>query len=199
MVRTVIRRRSDGGSGIGEGGEVEDGKDGGGEGCEGIETEETEVNGKGERESVPSSSARKRKSGLFSLKNSFSRLVGTRMNPQRRRFQANDPRQLIMAVRCQDVNRVHNILETCPVDVNGCDSKGVTAVHEAGLDGNWKILLLLLHYRADLNKKDNEGLTCLDYAVFGGHFECAQYLIDNGATSASVRDGMPTFFSGNNY
>ena len=90
-------------------------------------------------------------------------------------------------------------MDTCPVDVNGCDSKGVTAVHEAALDGHWDVLILLLQHEAEVNKKDNQGLTCLDYAVFGGHFECAQYFIDNGATTAGVRDGMPTYFTCNDW
>ena len=147
------------------------------------------------------SSNRKRKSGFVaigsSVRNSLSRFVGNRMSLKRQTYQPNDPRQLIFAIRNQDINRVQYILDTCPVDVNGNDSKGVTAVHEAALDGQWDIITLLLRYNAEINKKDNQGLTCLDYAVFGGHFECAQYLINNGAFVESVTDGMPTYFNDN--
>ena len=141
---------------------------------------------------------RGRKSGFVAIGsqvcNSLSKFVGSHMSLKRRTYQPNDPRQLIVAIRNQDINRVRYILETHPVDVNGNDSKGVTAVHEAALDGQCNMIILLLQYRAAINKKDHEGFTCLDYAVFGGHFECARYLIEQGAAIRSIQDGMCTYY-----
>lgn len=132
---------------------------------------------------------RKRKNGFssFSLAKFMTGIIRTRTQT----YEPDDPRQLILAIRNRDINRVRYILDNCPVDVNGCNSKGVTPLHEAALDGQFNIIELLLQYNAEVNKRDDDGLTCLDYAVFGGHFECASYLIGKGATVSSVRDGMP--------
>jgi len=118
---------------------------------------------------------------------------------KRRNYEADDPRQLIFAIRNRDFNRVQYILDNCPVDVNGYNSKGVTAVHEAALDGQCNIIELLLQHDAKVNQTDSDGLTCLDYAVFGGHFECASYLISSGATTSNVRDGIPSYFKTNEW
>ena len=142
-------------------------------------------------------SPRKRKSGLTSF--SLTKFMSGKIRTRLRSYEPDDPRQLIIAIRNRDINRVRYILEQCPVDVNGCNSKGVTSVHEAALDGQCDIIELLLQYKAQVNQKDKEGMTCLDYAVFGGHFECAAYLIDNGATASSVIDGMPAYFKTNDW
>merc|ERR1712072_263326 len=139
--------------------------------------------------STGSPTPRKRKIGFSSF--SLSRFVGSKMSLKRRTYQPNDPRQLIIAIRNRDFGRVRYLLESYPIDVNGHDSKGVTAVHEAALDGQIYIIELLLQHNSDVSLVDADGLTCLDYAVFGGHFECAQFLIDHGATVSSVKDGVP--------
>lgn len=145
----------------------------------------------------PRGSARKRKIGFSSF--SLSRFVGSRMSLKRRTYQPNDPRQLIIAIRNRDFGKVRYLLESYPVDVNGHDSKGVTAVHEAALDGQVYIIELLLQHNSEVNLVDGDGLTCLDYAVFGGHFECAQFLIDHGATVSSVKDGVPIYLKSNDW
>ena len=129
-------------------------------------------------------SQRKRKTG-FSL---------FKFSSRKRAFEPNDPRQLICAVRHRDLNRVRFILDNSPEGiVNGTDSKGVTAVHEAALDGQMDMLNLLLQHKANVKLSDKDGFTCLDYAVYGGHFECAKYLIGNGASVNNVQDGVLTF------
>jgi len=138
---------------------------------------------------------RKRKHGFSSF--SLTKFMTGKIRTRLRSYEPDDPRQLIIAIRNRDINRVRYILEQCPVDVNGSNSKGVTAVHEAALDGQCDMIELLLKYRAAVNQRDKDGLTSLDYAVFGGHFECAAYLIDNGAKESSVRDGMPAYFKTN--
>ena len=127
---------------------------------------------------------RKRKTGLTSF--SLTKFLTGKTRSRLRSFEPDDPRQLIIAIRNRDINRVRYILEQCPVDVNGCNSKGVAALHEAALDDQCNIIELLLQYEANVNQKDHDGLTCLDYAVVGGHFECASYLIDNGASVGGV-------------
>merc|ERR1712013_378548 len=142
-----------------------------------------------------SPTVRKRKHGLMSF--SLSKLVaGAGISLKRRTsppIDPTDPRKLIAAIRSRDVGRVRYVLDTLPVNVNGCNSAGVSGLHEAALDGQQEIVQILLQHQADINVTDKDGLTCLDYAVFGGHFECARFLIENGATVCNVRDGMPQY------
>ena len=112
---------------------------------------------------------------------------------------ANDPTLLINAIRSRSIGRVRNILEASDIDVNARDSKGVTALHEASICGQYETIKLLLLYDAKVDQEDNEGYTCLDYAVIGGHFECVQYLIDCGASVTNIRDGVPSYFGKTNF
>ena len=146
--------------------------------------------------------ARRRKNGFVAISNqvcnTLSKFVGARKSLKRRSGQESDFRQLIMAIRNEDVNRVRFILDTCNVEVNGSDKKGVTALHEAAIVGYSDVIHLLLRFEAEVNKKDGGGFSCLDYAVLAGNFECAQFLIANGARTDSIRNGMPTFFPPDN-
>jgi len=140
-------------------------------------------------QSPSTNSQRKRKTG-FSLFKSSSR---------KRVFEPNDPRQLIFAIRQRDLNRLRFILDNCPEEIlNGTDSMGVTGIHEAALTGQMDMLSLLLKHGADVKLSDKDGFTCLDYAVYAGHFECAEYLIDNGAIVNNIQDGV-LMFKGNDW
>ena len=97
---------------------------------------------------------------------------------------------LRQAVRSFDDKRLKDIIESKIVDINIASSKGITAVHEAAIDGNLIGLQILVDNGADITKIDNEGFTCLDYSVLGGNFECASYLIGKGAKTDRVRDGV---------
>ena len=135
--------------------------------------------------------------------NDIARFVGTKVQvkrtPSSSSVSANDPTLLICAIRSRSISRVRNILETSDVDVNGKDSKGVTALHEAAICGQYETIKLLLNYDVTVDQEDNEGYTCLDYAVIGGHFECAQYLINCGASVTNIRDGVPSYFGKTNF
>ena len=110
-----------------------------------------------------------------------------------------DTSSLISAIRSRSMNKVRNLLETQSVDIDGKDSKGVTAIHEASICGQLDTIKLLVLHDATLNRKDNEGHTCLDYAVFGGHFECAKYLIECGASPENIQNGVPSHFGKTNF
>ena len=121
----------------------------------------------------------------------IARYVGTKMSMKRRVSSDDDPKPLICAIRNRDINRVRQILETQPLNVNDRDEKGITAMHEAAICGQCETIKLLIRYNAQINKEDNEGFTSVDYAVFGGHFDCAKFLIDKGASVTNIRNGVP--------
>ena len=67
---------------------------------------------------------------------------------------------------------------------------GVSALHQACVLGNVKILILLLDYGANINQKTFSELSPLQVATLFGHFEAAQCLILRGADSIDIRDGF---------
>ena len=97
------------------------------------------------------------------------------------------------AVRDVDIDRVIELLANQHLEINGAGQNGITALHEAAVDGNINIMKALVDHGAKINVYDSEGFTPLDYAVFGGNFECASYLIENGAKDDRVRDGQISY------
>ena len=153
-----------------------------------------------EEEETKLPNQRSRKSGFIGyvpqVCSDLARFVTTRMSLKRRSstsfdLHVNKNLPLRFAIRNGDVDRVQYILETSDIDVNFNDHNGITAIHEAAINGYSEIIKLLLDHDAEINKQDNEGFTCLDYAVYGGHFECSTYLINCGATEDNVRNGIP--------
>ncbi|XP_012555293.1 protein phosphatase 1 regulatory subunit 12A isoform X2 [Hydra vulgaris] len=115
--------------------------------------------------------------------------IGKFLGKSKRKIK-NETSLLRQAVRSFDEKRLREIIESKLVDINIASSKGITAVHEAAIDGNLIGLKILVDNGADISKVDNEGFTCLDYSVLGGNFECASYLISKGAKTDRVRDGV---------
>ena len=54
--------------------------------------------------------------------------------------------------------------------------------------GQVKSIQLLIARKADINRKDREGHTPLDYARMCKHSECIELLIVNGATGKNKED-----------
>ena len=94
------------------------------------------------------------------------------------------------AVRKSDTERVIELMANQRTNIDGAGQSGITALHEAAIDGNFICLKILISYGADINGSDCEGFTPLDYAVFGGNFECAAYLIEKGAKEDHIKDGQ---------
>lgn len=94
------------------------------------------------------------------------------------------------ALRTFDTRRVLDIINEGLLNINAVDQRGITALHEAAIDGNLVCLDILVSNGAHINENDLEGYTPLDYAVFAGNFECASYLIEKGAREDRIRDGQ---------
>lgn len=98
-----------------------------------------------------------------------------------------------------DPERIKKLLSTKDIDINERNHRGITALHEAAIDGNVACLRVLVEYGADINTTDHEGFNALDYAVRGGDFETASFLIHNGACESRIRNGLIGFKSWNNF
>ncbi|KAI8505607.1 hypothetical protein Bbelb_167960 [Branchiostoma belcheri] len=66
-------------------------------------------------------------------------------------------------------------------------SDGLTALHQAALDGNIDFVKLLVRHGAKVNCQDEDGWTPLHAAVAEGHPQVARFLIRSGARR-SVRN-----------
>jgi hypothetical protein len=101
-----------------------------------------------------------------------------------------DPDDLRQAVRAGDAGRVHTLLKQ-GVPLNGADSLGGTALHDAVWAGEKEIVALLLDAGADVNARHvDAGSTPLHYAVITNHADIAAMLIAKGAdVNARYRSG----------
>lgn len=81
----------------------------------------------------------------------------------------------------QGLEKARNAL-TSGADVNSEDNRfGVTALMLASAKGKFEIVELLVKSGADVNRKDNEGLSALYYATKANHTEVMAFLQEHGA------------------
>nr|CAD2171721.1 unnamed protein product [Meloidogyne enterolobii] len=99
------------------------------------------------------------------------------------KFQNSD----IFLSACQsgDEDEVEELLKKGS-DINSSNIDGVTALHQAVIDGNMDIVRFLVQHNADINAQDNEGWTPLHTAVCCGNLNIAKYLYENNADLACV-------------
>ncbi|KAI4898876.1 hypothetical protein NFI96_003769, partial [Prochilodus magdalenae] len=70
--------------------------------------------------------------------------------------------------------------------VNSANADGITALHQACIDGSIEVVSFLLSQGANVNQVDNEGWTPLHVAASCGNTEIAEYLLKQGASLSSV-------------
>jgi ankyrin repeat protein len=70
------------------------------------------------------------------------------------------------------------IVENRPKLLNSKTSYGTTPLVNAAFKGNLKIVQFLLNAGADIQERDIDGFTALDYAVFNNHFDIASKIIE---------------------
>ncbi|MCJ8729865.1 hypothetical protein PDJAM_G00112090 [Pangasius djambal] len=77
--------------------------------------------------------------------------------------------------------------KACGEDVVNCsNADGITALHQACIDGSIEVVAFLLSQGANVNQVDNEGWTPLHVAASCGNIEIAEYLLQQGASLSSV-------------
>ena len=71
-----------------------------------------------------------------------------------------------------------------------CSSNSGKALIDAAMDGNFEKVKLLIEKGADIDAKDNDGVTALMYVSRAGDLEIAKYLVENGAdVNAKDKEG----------
>ena len=70
------------------------------------------------------------------------------------------------------------------------------SIHDAAMDGNIEVLKQAIADGADVNAKNDSGLTPLHFAAWGGHKEIAELLIENGAdVNAKIDHGWTPLYA----
>jgi ankyrin repeat protein len=90
---------------------------------------------------------------------------------------------LIEALHYQRSENIFTLLESGADPNNGNDSGGFPLLYIMEFDHDkWiEMAAALLQYGADINKRTYEGMTCLHFAIYAGHYEYTKYLLENGA------------------
>lgn len=70
--------------------------------------------------------------------------------------------------------------------VNCANADGITALHQACIDGSMEMVDFLLSHGANVNQVDSEGWTPLHVAASCGNLEIAEFLLQHGASLCSV-------------
>nr|XP_046258421.1 protein phosphatase 1 regulatory subunit 12C isoform X2 [Scatophagus argus] len=70
--------------------------------------------------------------------------------------------------------------------VNCSNADGITALHQACIDGSMEIVTFLLEHNANVNQVDNEGWTPLHVAASCGYPDIADFLLQRGASLSAV-------------
>jgi len=64
--------------------------------------------------------------------------------------------------------------------INYANSDGLTALHQASIDGDLQMIKYLVEKSADINVTDNEGWNCLHASASCGYVEIAKFLVEAG-------------------
>ncbi|XP_037072516.1 protein phosphatase 1 regulatory subunit 27-like [Pollicipes pollicipes] len=106
-----------------------------------------------------------------------------RQNPGRRRVRFPDEVVFDDSVRENDTEAVMAMLRRTSVDIeiNRTNSAGLTALHQAALDGNLPVVRILVRFGADVNCRDEDSWTPLHAACSMGHHHVARFLVESGA------------------
>ena len=102
-------------------------------------------------------------------------------------------RELISAVRGQDITRVRKMMAANPDLAKSSDGHGATALHHAAAYGTVDIVKLLLDQGADINARNSRDATPLHWAI--GNTPNVKLLLEKGAEiNAQTEDGRTPLY-----
>ncbi|XP_053209528.1 protein phosphatase 1 regulatory subunit 12A-like [Panonychus citri] len=91
------------------------------------------------------------------------------------------PTTFLAACACNDLNECERLLSQNMVNINCTNVDGLTALHQACIDDNIKMVRFLLDHGADIDCCDHEGWTPLHATASCGNESIASLLLEKGA------------------
>jgi len=87
------------------------------------------------------------------------------------------------AVNMNDINTVKRLIkhQKEAIDIEATNNDGIAPVHKCAIEGNTKMISVLLRAGADINAVDHRGWTCLHAAARAGNLKLCKYLLRKGA------------------
>ncbi|XP_029706103.1 protein phosphatase 1 regulatory subunit 12C [Takifugu rubripes] len=70
--------------------------------------------------------------------------------------------------------------------INSTNADGITALHQACIDGSMEMVSFLVEHQASVNQADSEGWTPLHVAASCGYPDIAEFLLQRGASLSAV-------------
>ncbi|XP_029103196.1 protein phosphatase 1 regulatory subunit 12C [Scleropages formosus] len=114
----------------------------------------------------------------------------------RRRVRFERAAEFLAACACGDIEEAKEMLREarekdtdeyqCGDLVNSANADGITALHQACIDGSMEVVVFLLSQGANVNQADSEGWTPLHVAASCGNVEIADFLLQNGSNVCMV-------------
>ena len=115
-------------------------------------------------------------------KSSLATFDSRKLSDGRRKSVSFQPEVLLQQIVTEgDVEEIKGVLSTAGVDINRMSPAGLTALHQAAMDGNVECAQTLLLNGGDVNVTDCEGCTPLHTAAICGHTEFVHFLLAAGA------------------
>ncbi|KAF7711225.1 protein phosphatase 1 regulatory subunit 12C [Silurus meridionalis] len=138
-----------------------------------------------------------RRDGMKTTQDADPHRVGRQHIKRRRRVRFERTAEFLAICASGDTEEAKVMLEDLQVigsegkvsrkDVINCsNADGITALHQACIDGSIEVVAFLLSHGANVNQVDNEGWTPLHVAASCGNMEIAEFLLQNSASLSLV-------------
>ncbi|XP_044202424.1 protein phosphatase 1 regulatory subunit 12C isoform X1 [Thunnus albacares] len=116
---------------------------------------------------------------------------------RRKRVRFDRAAEFLAACACGDTEEAQMMLvearetkknneEDVPEIINCSNADGITALHQACIDGSMEMVSFLLEHGASVNQVDSEGWTPLHVAASCGYPEIVSFLLQDGASLSAV-------------
>nr|XP_047144755.1 uncharacterized protein LOC124818240 [Hydra vulgaris] len=113
------------------------------------------------------------------------------MRNSSRRYTAESFEDIIfISILQNDYNALLRALKTNNVNINYMRPPGLTPLHQACVVGNLQMVETLIFHGADAKLRTWSNLTPLLIANMFGHFDVALFLINQGANTKDIQDGV---------
>lgn len=108
------------------------------------------------------------------------------VSSQTNNFLIGENRQLLIASKKGDKEKVLELLNVNSIQINFQDENGWSGLHYSCDEGNLKIVEILIKAGADINLKTIDKKTPLHLAASQGYFDITKLLIENGADITAI-------------